>query len=242
MLNFLDINFDGKILRGIEHVNINNKMCVSFVHGIPGDRIDARRINVKIARRLERLNVDSIRLDLVGTGISDGDFLEVSYTSYEAQLELLYSYMKQKKYKKIFFLGFSDSAKILLKFANSHKDIILILCNGMIDNSDAKEYLPIKKACRVKGCFAVDSNCGLWYNVKLFKEKIVFDLEKLINEKRIYFIYGNDDVLCKSSLKYVSKAGGEIIVVDKGDHLFTNKYAEDILQEKIDWIIKNIRE
>ena len=181
MLNFLDINFDGKILRGIEHVNINNKMCVSFVHGIPGDRI-------------------------------------------------------------IFFLGFSDSAKILLKFANSHKDIILILCNGMIDNSDAKEYLPIKKACRVKGCFAVDSNCGLWYNVKLFKEKIVFDLEKLINEKRIYFIYGNDDVLCKSSLKYVSKAGGEILVVDKGDHLFTNKYAEDILQEKIDWIIKNIRE
>ena len=67
-------------------------------------------------------------------------------------------------------------------------------------------------------------------------------MEKLINEKRIYFIYGNDDVLCKSSLKYVSKAGGEILVVDKGDHLFTNKYAEDILQEKIDWIIKNIRE
>lgn len=242
MLEFFDINYNGKMLRGIKHVNVNNKICVSFIHGIPGDRVDARRVNVRIAKNLERLKVDSIRLDLIGTGISDGDFLEVSYKAYEAQLELIYAYMKQNKYEKIIFLGFSDSAKILVRFANIHKDVILILCNGIIDNSEAKELLPLKKAHRVRGCFAFDSNCGLWYNVNLFKEKIVFELEEIISEKRVYFIYGNDDILCKSSIKKIKETGGELLLVDKGDHLFTNRYAENILLSKIEFIIKKIVE
>lgn len=242
MLDFFDINYNGRILRGIKHLNTNNKICVSFIHGIPGDRVDARRINVRIAKNLERFKVDSIRLDLIGTGISDGDFLEVSYKAYEAQLELIYAYMKQNKYDKIIFLGFSDSAKILVKFANIHKDVILILCNGIVDSSDAKELLPLKKAHRIRGCFAFDSNCGLWYNINLFKEKIVFDLKEIINEKKVYFVYGNDDVLCKSSIKKVKEDGGEIFLVDKGDHLFTNRYSEDILLNKIEFIIKRIKD
>ncbi len=67
------INFNG-MLGSLEHKGF--KELIIICNGIPGNRVDGRRRMVKIS---ENLNQSSLRFDILGAGLSDGNITQLDY-------------------------------------------------------------------------------------------------------------------------------------------------------------------
>ncbi|MEB3328413.1 MAG: alpha/beta hydrolase family protein [Candidatus Sericytochromatia bacterium] len=70
-------------LRGVLHLPAGPgpHPVVLWLHGFAGHRVEARRLFVEGARRLEAAGFASLRIDFRGCGESDGDFLDTTITS-----------------------------------------------------------------------------------------------------------------------------------------------------------------
>lgn len=83
---------------------------VLFHHGFNGNKTEAHRIFVKLARRLAEQGIDSFRFDFFGSGDSEGELRDATLTAWmENSLDAV-AYLKKQGAKKIFLLGFSFGA------------------------------------------------------------------------------------------------------------------------------------
>lgn len=235
----IELNYCKQKLFGVsviaEKMNVN--IVAVFVHGIPGDRVDARRINVRLARRLEKIGINSIRLDFFASGISEGDYANVTYERILEQIDILVKYVEEEisKKAKIVFIAFSEAVASVLNYMsiNMGKKYDLFACNGIFVDSEQKQYIDTRRAERVCNEFVIDSGYGVWLNTRLLKRTNIFCLEKILIENKIYAFFGTEDVLTRCSMKFCEKAGCDMIYIKGADHLFTKVSWENMLFDKI---------
>jgi dienelactone hydrolase len=238
--SLITFEYEGKQLLGVHHqVEDQSAPLVLFLHGIPGDRVDARRLPVRMARRLQSEGISSIRVDFIGSGVSDGELYHLSQLSLiDQSLSLLRQIRNIFLFSgSIMLVGFSEAAKIAMNVLSSEDINGICLWNGIV----MKEEHTTKKLSRFyrkDGQLVFQTGYGVWLNKNIISEP---EPEKLINlstmKNDIYGIFGEEDTLTTNSRKFLKENGVYISVIPQADHLFTRvEWEEKLMELTADWI------
>ncbi|RRR95623.1 alpha/beta hydrolase family protein [Glycomyces terrestris] len=88
-MEYLDIEHEGRTLRGVLHLPVGPAAAVPAValcHGFGGNRAEFGYTFVRLAERLAERGVAAYRFDFAGCGDSDGDFDELTVSDQVAQV------------------------------------------------------------------------------------------------------------------------------------------------------------
>jgi alpha/beta superfamily hydrolase len=248
MENFIKVSWKDNFLLGIlHHMEDMSKPTLLFIHGIPGERVDTRRLPVRIARELCKYNINSLRMDFYASGISEGDYENVTFECQKEQVECVVKYMRKQLHLtgKIILVAFSEAAKIANAVARNNCDIDgICYCNGIIAEEQIADSLRINRLYRRNGHFVANIGFGVWINSNIILEIKKWSLHSVeeLSKTKSLFIYGDADDLTYNSLQLISKSLNDLYqlkIISGADHLFTSSiYDEKIISEICKWIKK----
>ena len=125
----MEIDFElernGKLLRGTIHrpqSSAAKQPCLIFCHGFTGSRNEAHNLFVKTARAVEKAGIVCIRFDFLGSGESDGEFLDTTVSGQTDDCLEVYRFASTLEYvdpRKIYLLGHSMGSLVAI-MANVH--------------------------------------------------------------------------------------------------------------------------
>ncbi|KAA6470413.1 alpha/beta hydrolase [Bacillus cereus] len=241
----VNFNYRGKKIYAVHnHVEKGDSPGVIFLHGLAGDRVDSRRIFVKLARRLQNLGYPSIRFDIIGTGISEGNFHDITLESWYEQVKFLVNEFSNGIFRnrQIILVAFSEAAKIAIKVAQNSAQIKgICLCNGIITDEFWEQDRKINRLYKRDNQFVFDMGFGVWVNTKIIKENDKFKVNNKdhIPNIPILALYGESDVMTLESRKIFENNNLIKLYIIKGsDHLFTTPEWESQLLLYIEnWLL-----
>lgn len=223
------ISFDwcGYTLLGIHHrVSNPDAPGLLYIHGMPGDRVDARRLPVRLSRSLQKLHFASLRIDLYASGVSDGVFHKLSYKSELSQILFLIDAIRKRALWRgpIVLLGFSEAGKLAISAARQHTDVAgICLWNGIITHELLPDDQRVRRLRRVDGQMVFDNNYGLWVNKAIIQEAQELSIahSRMLPDIPILGVYGSSDPFTPASSALLNQAGHDVVFIDGADHLFT---------------------
>lgn len=245
MEEFIKINWEDNYLLGVLHrtQDVCNPI-VLFLHGIPGDRVDTRRLPVRIARELSKQNVSSLRVDLLASGVSRGKFENVTIFKQENQVKCIIKYIRKNLCLKgdIILFAFSEAAKFANVVASSNNDVAgVCYCNGILAEESMADNLRIRRLYKKDKNIVANINFGVWVNSQIFseiKKRCIKNIKDLAKKKSL-FIYGGADDLTSNSLRLIKESSYDLKIIEGADHLFTSSiYDKIIIKEVCEWIKK----
>ncbi|SNX54847.1 alpha/beta hydrolase [Thermoanaerobacterium sp. RBIITD] len=130
MQKAVELTYGGKTLRGMMHIpnNANGKVpMVAIFHGFTGNKVESHFIFVKLSRKLEEADIGSVRFDFFGSGESDGDFSEMTFSGELEDARHIVEFVKSEPstdLNNIGILGLSMGGAIAGIIANEFKDIV----------------------------------------------------------------------------------------------------------------------
>ena len=105
------IPYEGQNMVGMLHIpdNLKQNAWVVMIHGIGDTKVENHRMFVKMARRLIKHGIGSLRIDLIGCGDSEGDFEDMTISGQIEQTIACVDWLREKysESSKIGLLGFS---------------------------------------------------------------------------------------------------------------------------------------
>lgn len=127
---YCEIKTEEGILRGmLNRPNIEKYPLVVMLHGFTASRLGPRFAFTRLARLLEQQGIGTIRFDFLGSGESDGDFLNMTYMSECKQaIYILEEVKKLENVSEIYLLGHSMGGAIAGNIAALFPDLIKKCC------------------------------------------------------------------------------------------------------------------
>ncbi|HEX7063689.1 MAG TPA: alpha/beta fold hydrolase [Bacillales bacterium] len=129
------IEVKGKTLRGMIHRPALQKEkrfpAVILFHGFTGSKIDDKFMFVRLARKLNANGMACIRFDFSGSGESDGEFSEMTFSREVEEAEAILDFTRNLDGvdpEKISVLGFSMGGAIAAQIARKFPEEIRKLC------------------------------------------------------------------------------------------------------------------
>ncbi|MCX6814338.1 MAG: alpha/beta fold hydrolase [Candidatus Aenigmarchaeota archaeon] len=117
-------NGRGQKLAGILHEADSDKVVI-LLHGFGGDK-DEQGIFVRTAENLNKNGFSALRFDFAGSGESEGEFSEMSFSSGIEDLNSAIEFVKNKGYKKIGLVGQSFGGAVsILGYSKSIQTMVL---------------------------------------------------------------------------------------------------------------------
>src|SRR5690554_81287 len=94
MQQAVELVVDGKTLRGMYHrpAGEGPYPTVLLFHGFGGNKLEPHRIFLKLSRGLAAAGIAALRFDFSGSGESDGDFEEMTFSSEMHEAEAIVDY------------------------------------------------------------------------------------------------------------------------------------------------------
>ncbi|MBQ2892039.1 MAG: alpha/beta fold hydrolase [Bacilli bacterium] len=131
MINYIEIKSGKYILRGLHTKAENEKGLVVMFHGFTGHMNENGYFFKVLAEELAKVNVSSIRMDFMGSGMSDGHFDEMTFsTELEDARNILNHALEIKGDTPLYVLGFSCGGAVSAVMSREYKEKIakLVLC------------------------------------------------------------------------------------------------------------------
>lgn len=245
MEEFITVKWKKNFLLGVfHHGGSLSRPTLLFIHGIPGDRVDTRRLPVTIARELMKKHINSLRIDFYASGVSKGDFKNVTFKMQMEQIECVLLYMREQLHinGKIILVAFSEAAKIANVVAQNSSEVDgVCYCNGILTEEKMAEHLRIHRLYRREGTFIANIGFGVWLNSKIISEIKKWSVfgEESLSDKKSLFIYGDKDDMTCNSRQLIDNGAHEVAIIKGADHLFTNSvFDKKIVNEIFNWISK----
>ncbi|WAH43730.1 lysophospholipase [Alicyclobacillus fastidiosus] len=97
MQRAIELEYNGRILRGMEHVPdgaTHPLPAVVLYHGFAATCVEPHRLFVKICRALESVGVASFRFDFSGSGESDGNFEEMTVSGEISEAHAIFDWVQ----------------------------------------------------------------------------------------------------------------------------------------------------
>ncbi|KEO82276.1 alpha/beta hydrolase [Tumebacillus flagellatus] len=141
MQRAIELAFDGKTLRGMEHVPENaaggRVPAVILYHGFTANKLQNHRMFWKLSRELEQLGAAAFRYDFLGSGESDGHFEEMTVSGEIAEAHAILDAVRQDPRideNRIVLLGISMGGLVASVVAGDRpqevRDLILLCPAG----------------------------------------------------------------------------------------------------------------
>lgn len=247
MQKSVELTYGSRTLRGMMHMpdGTHGKapMVVMF-HGFTGNKVESHFIFVKLSRELEKVGIGSFRFDFYGSGESDGDFIDMTFSGEVEDARHIVEFVKNDPLtdvNNIGILGFSMGGAIAAIIAKEYKDVVksLVLWAPAFNMRDAIMLQSQSEAGNLLnehgfvdiGGFALGKGFVLDIaDIDIFESAKGYDKDVLI-------VHGTKDeavpyTVSEEILKTVYKENGRRISIDGSDHTFS----------RLDWQRKAIDE
>lgn len=242
-------NRKNKVLRGVINIPENKEKVpvVINLHGFKGNKSGYSFVNVKMARKLEEQGIGCARFDFYGSGESDGDFSEMTFTSEVEDAMDIYEYVQSLEFvdkENIFLSGQSMGGFVAATVAPKLEvKGLILMCPGASMSYGAKEkYEDFKQ----KGLSIVDIE-GTAFNIEFYNDLAKYSpFEDAKGYKNnVLLLWGTNDKLVDEATcnKYVEVYEGrcEFVKIEGGDHNFAKLEWHDLLfKHMIDFIKNNL--
>ncbi len=214
------------VLRGMWHVpDRESYPLVIMLHGFTANRNGPRFAFVRLARELEKCGIGSVRFDFLGSGESDLDFVDMTFSKeLEQAICILETMSKHAEVSQIYLLGHSMGGALAGQLAAKFPDVIQkcvlwapAFCMPQLIGAMSTQISPLEN-----GCY----DCkGLDLSQAFVDEMLQLDLYSGLNQYRhpLMLIHGTEDptVPYVSSKQYLKAYGREDIdfkPLEKGSH------------------------
>ncbi|MGB9679381.1 MAG: alpha/beta hydrolase [Minisyncoccia bacterium] len=256
MQEAIELSYNGKKLRGMMHIpdSINKNIpIVIMFHGFTGNKVESHFIFVKLSRFLEKAGISSVRFDFYGSGESDGDFSEMTFSSELEDARQILKFVKdhfKNDTQKIGLLGLSMGGAIAGIIASEYKEDISALVlwapafnmPDIIGNQGMSQYGTIME----KYGFV---DIGGHKLSKAFVDDIlkynIYSLSKGFG-KKVLLVHGTNDTsveykISDKILKEVYVGNAKRITIEDADHTFTNlQWEKKAIDESVDFFKKEL--
>lgn len=247
MQKAVELTYGSKTLRGMMHVpdGANGKVpMVVIFHGFTGNKVESHFVFVKLSRELEKAGIGSIRFDFYGSGESDGDFIDMTFSGEVEDARHILEFAKnnpQTDVNNIGVLGLSMGGAIAAIIAKEYKDIVksLVLWAPAFNMRDIVELQLQSEAGNLLNQHGFVDIGGLALGQGFVSDMINMDIFQSAKgyDKDVLIVHGTKDeavpyTVSEEILKTVYKENGRRISIDGSDHTFN----------RLDWQRKAIDE
>ncbi|HEY8344769.1 MAG TPA: alpha/beta fold hydrolase [Bacillota bacterium] len=132
MQKAIELVVNGKTLRGMYHrpEQEGKYPTVILFHGFTGNKLEPHRIFVKLSRILAEQGLAALRFDFSGSGESDGDFAEMTFSTEVREAEEILGYARAlptTDQERIGVVGLSMGGAVASILAGKNPDLIKAL-------------------------------------------------------------------------------------------------------------------
>lgn len=209
MTQYVEIkNRRGQTLRGLLNMpaTVINPPLLIHLHGFSGDKSGAKFAHCTLAKELVKAGIGCIRMDFAGSGDSDGDFEDMTFTSELEDAEDIYNYVSllpNIAKNKIILMGHSLGGFIAASLAPKTNPKTLIL--GAPGASMWENCLEKYNELASKGISIVNID-GLRFDIAFNKDLANYSPYEDAKgyDGKVLILRGNEDPLVnkESCLKY----------------------------------------
>jgi len=153
MISYFEVKNNNYILRGLKNTPTNPKGVLVMFHGFTGHMNENGYFFKKLAEDLLSIDITTYRFDFMGSGMSDGEFQEMTFlTEVDDAKKVLDYVIKEKGNLPLYVLGFSCGGAVAGMIASEYQEHIdkLILCSpagdmdkigeGFLNNPNVKWF------------------------------------------------------------------------------------------------------
>jgi len=247
---------EGHRLIGILHTgNCKEKgPGVVLFHGFTGNKIEPHRLFVKIGRKLASNGINVFRFDFYGSGDSEGEFIEMTFSGEVEDALTAVDFMRGQAYidpSRVGILGLSMGGAIASYVAGIRNDIkSVVLLSSVADLTPLAERVKIQyPEERLKSDGFVDYS-GWQLGIKFIEElPNIKPVERIKNfNGPVLIIHGSKDELVPvdSAHSYYNALKGRdvetrLIIIEDADHTYNSVIWErQVLDYVSDWFCKTL--
>ncbi|PRR83367.1 alpha/beta hydrolase [Clostridium vincentii] len=256
MQTFVEIESRKLKIRGMLHVpeNINEKIpIVIILHGFCGNMMGPHFMFVKLSKLLEKMGIASIRCDFIGSGESDGNFIDMTMETELEDANNILNYVKNLSFvdnERIALLGLSMGGAISSMLAGRRKNDIMAQClwapaGNMDEVILSQSYIGDKyEEFREQGYFDVEGlllGAGFVDNakdIKIYEKAAEYDKKSLI-------IHGDKDTVVQlsASERYIEifKEASQLKIIKGSNHTFDKKeWEEQVIENTVEFLTQEL--
>ncbi len=222
-------------------------------HGFTGNRIEAHRLFVRAAREFCRRGLLVVRFDFYGSGESEGEFSEATFTSEVEDLGSVLDYVSGRPdvdAGRIGVLGLSMGGAVSLVRA-SRDPRIRFVCTW----SAPADFLALAEYAKtlLKGGAAsgeyIDLPSGYRMSMRFIRDLLSYSISEAVSKispRPLLIVHGGrDSVVPPSHADMLYNRAGEPrekFVVEDGDHTFTGPEVEwKAISATAEWLERVLR-
>lgn len=249
MQKAIELNVNGRILRGMFHRPAEPIPCPVAViyHGFTGQRMEPHFIFVKLSRALAAAGLASVRCDFGGSGESDGEFEEMTFSGEVAEAKAILAYARALPFadpSRVFLVGLSMGGAIASVVAGDEPDRVRAIALWAAAGN-MPELMALRQTTEAKAAMTAAGRLdigGHWLGAGFLEDILGWDIYARAAgfRGRALLLHGDGDqtVPLAASERYLEIYGdrAELRVIPGADHTFNRKDWEDeVIRRTVDF-------
>lgn len=251
----IEIVRDGMTMRGMLHRpdNVEGKLPIALIfHGFTGHKMESHFIFVKLSRQLEKAGMASLRFDFLGSGESDGDFVDMTLSGEVKDAQEILEFAKSIEWvdrDRIYVVGLSMGGAVASILAGQHSDDIERLClwapAGNMPELIKYRLDELKKEKAIEHDFEHYDLGGFLLGRGFVEDLMSLDIYALASsyDGEVLIVHGDRDqsVPLSASHKYLDIYGSQakLHIVEGADHTFNKfEWEKEAIDTTVDYLTK----
>jgi len=248
----------GQQIIGILHIpdNLNSEEKapgIVMFHGFTGNKTEAHRLFVHVARALSEYGFIVLRFDFRGSGDSDGEFEDMTVLGEVSDAEKALTFLMEQRNvdkERVGILGLSMGGRVAAILASKDKRVkFAILYSPALGSLKERFFSQMSKEKleKLNSGEPIEVSSG-WYLKKEFFETVdyIVPLEIMGSIKVPTLIIhsdGDEIIPLEEALKGYElikdlNEKNELYIIKGGDHTFSKKeHTLEVIRKTLDWII-----
>lgn len=254
MQKHIELVVKGKTLRGMYHYPDQEGIypTVILFHGFTGNKLEPHRIFLKLSHRLTAEGLAVIRFDFSGSGESDGDFAEMTFSLEVLEAQEILKFVRvlpSTDSDRIGIVGLSMGGAIASILAGTNpsvvKALVLWSAAGINTIKDLKHWKETQEDFPRNERGQIDLG-GLWLNEHFFTDLANWDAYETVNKYPgpALILQGTGDKIVPpetaEQYRKTMEERAKLIYIPEADHTYNSHVWEEQVLAETTSFLKNV--